>query len=339
MEDAMSAPTTAVPAVLSRAGALELVRLATLAPSGHNTQPWLFEVREDAVVVRPDFSRRLPVVDPDDHALFISLGAALENLLIAAGERGLASEVEAFGAAEPDGILVRLRPARPAEAVAEPALAAAILERQSTRRTYDRRPIPSADLRRLEQAAARDGVVLRLLTSRADVETLVPFVEDGNRAQFGDPAFVDELISWVRFGNAEAAARRDGLAGAALGMPSVPRWAGALVMKRLLSGEGEARRTAEAVRSSSALALFATESNDRKGFVDLGRSFERLALAATALGLKHAHVNMPCEVLPVRERLRAHLGLGHAQPLLLVRLGYAPARPRSLRRPVEDVLA
>jgi nitroreductase len=235
----MSAPTTAVPAVLSRARALELVRLATLAPSGHNTQPWLFEVCEDAVVLRPDLSRRLPVVDPDDHALFISLGAALENLLIAAGERGLASEVEAFGAAEPDGLLVRLRPARPAEAVGEPGLAAAILERQSTRRTYDR----------------------------------------------------------------------------------------------------EARRTAEAVRSSSALALFATERNGRKGFVDLGRSLERLALAATALGLKHAHVNMACEVPPVRERLRAHLGPGHAQPLLPVRFGYTPARPRSLRRPVEDVPA
>ena len=47
----MSAPTTAVPAALSRARALELVRLATLAPSGHNTQPWLFDVREDAVVL------------------------------------------------------------------------------------------------------------------------------------------------------------------------------------------------------------------------------------------------------------------------------------------------
>ena len=138
-----------------------------------------------------------------------------------------------------------------------------------------------------DEAAARDGVVLRLITSRADVEALVPFVEDGNRAQFGDPAFVDELVSWVRFGKAEAAARRDGLAGAALGMPSVPRWVGTLVMKRLLSGEGEARRTAEAVRSSSALALFATGRNDRKGFVDLGRSFERLALAGRGEPVPH----------------------------------------------------
>ena len=39
----------------------ELVRLAVLAASSHNTQPWKFAIRRDAITILPDFSRRCPV--------------------------------------------------------------------------------------------------------------------------------------------------------------------------------------------------------------------------------------------------------------------------------------
>ena len=67
----------------------ELVRCATLAPNGHNTQPWLFELAQDRISIRPDFSRRTPVVDPDDHHVWVSLGCAAENMVIAAAALGL----------------------------------------------------------------------------------------------------------------------------------------------------------------------------------------------------------------------------------------------------------
>ena len=68
----------------------DLVRYATLAPNGHNTQPWRFLARVGGISVVPDFSRRTPIVDPDDHHLWVSLGCAVENLLIAAAARGQA---------------------------------------------------------------------------------------------------------------------------------------------------------------------------------------------------------------------------------------------------------
>src|ERR1700724_1574368 len=61
----------------NRAGLLrELVRYATLAPSSHNTQCWKFRIQERSITIEPDFSRRCPVVDPDDHHLFVSLGCS-----------------------------------------------------------------------------------------------------------------------------------------------------------------------------------------------------------------------------------------------------------------------
>lgn len=71
----------------------DLIRYATLAANGHNTQPWRFRVDSDGVDILPDLTRRTPVVDPDDHHLFASLGCAVENLSLAAAARGRAGEI------------------------------------------------------------------------------------------------------------------------------------------------------------------------------------------------------------------------------------------------------
>ncbi len=71
----------------------EIIRYATLAANGHNTQPWKFVIKQNAIEIYPDYTRRLSVVDPDDRELWISLGCALENLLIAARSAGYTPEV------------------------------------------------------------------------------------------------------------------------------------------------------------------------------------------------------------------------------------------------------
>lgn len=320
----------------------ELVRHAVMAPSSHNTQPWTFRVESDAVVVRPDFARRLPVVDPDDHALYISVGCALENLRIAALHRGLLCSVAYFPPGrDADGIRVRLTAAEgqagEREAEGGSRLFAAIPERQSTRRTFDARPLPGTVGEALEAVAAEPLVSARLITDRRAVDAVAEQVRAACRMQFEDPAFVAELMRWIRFSRREVREHRDGLAANAMGLPFMPRWLGAPLMRRLATAPREAARTAAQVRSSSALMIFSTDEDTAQAWVRAGQSFERMALQAAGEGVKHAHVNMPCEVPAVRERLRSTLDLP-GRPVLLIRLGYARARPRSVRRPVAEVV-
>ena len=65
-----------------------LISFAILAPSGHNSQPWQFQVADNEIIITPDFSKRLDVVDGNDRELFISLGCAAENLMTAARHYG-----------------------------------------------------------------------------------------------------------------------------------------------------------------------------------------------------------------------------------------------------------
>jgi hypothetical protein len=314
----------------------EIIHYATLAPSGHNTQPWKFAIKDNSILIFPDYSRRLPIVDPDDHALFISLGCALENLVVAANHMGFSARVEHFlQDGETEHICVTLNEEK---VESDPDLFNGIQNRQSTRSQYDGRSIPAEDLEKLKQASQQDNVSFILFTQDEDIEPIIEFVKEGNRLQFRNKSFVSELISWIRFSKKHALATCDGLNSASMGLPYVPRWLGKFILNTFATPDGEAQKCEKLIHGSSGLALFIAQTNDKEAWINVGRSFERVVLTATALNIKHAHVNMPCEEVEVRKKLQQHLGLKNEQPLLLLRIGYAKPMPESYRRPVEAVL-
>ncbi|HQR90197.1 MAG: hypothetical protein B7Y81_06110 [Caulobacter sp. 32-67-35] len=309
-----------------------LVQAATLAASGHNTQPWRFVSRGRELIIQPDLSRRTPVVDPDDHHLFVSLGCAAETLLLAATGRGWSGEARFLGAAE--GVAVNLSPGRQAP---DP-LCAAIARRASTRADYDPRPVAIPSLRALA-ASAGPHVALSLITDRPRLDALTALIIDGDDVQVADPAFRRELAAWIRFDAAEALARRDGLFSRSSGSPALPRWLGSRMFDLAFTVKGEADKIARQMANTAGAAVFTGPSDDPAGWVAVGRAFTRFALTATALGLKLAFLNQPVEDRPTRARLAAWLGAPDRRPDLVVRFGEGPAMPRSLRRPVSAVLS
>lgn len=327
---ASAASLTADGAALRR----ELVRMATLAPSSHNTQCWRFGVEARAITVLADFSRRCPAVDPDDHHLHVSLGCAVENLAQAALAHGWKAQTPG-GAALLQGIRVTLEPTR---AVASP-LYLAIPERQSTRADFDGQPVSPAELDLLMRAGTGQGVRVLLLTGKDVMEQVLAHVVEANTAQMQDPAFVAELQQWIRFGEDEAVRTGDGLYSITSGNPSVPRWLGRRLFGAFFTAKGENDKYARQLRSSAGIAVFVSEVDDKAHWIEVGRCFERFALQAAALGIRNAMLNQPVEVPAMRPRFAAAMGIGSGRPDLVVRFGRGPAMPRSLRRPVAAVLA
>ena len=176
----------------------ELIRYATLAANGHNTQPWKFVVKQNAIEIHPDQTRRLSVVDPNDRELWISLGCALENLLIAARAVGYAPEVTYPDAA--DFIQIRLT----ADTPQRNPLFDAIPLRQNTRSEYDGQLIESSDLDQVQALPLEPGIALRFIMNPTDMETVLEYVNQGNLSQYGNKAFLEELIYWLRFNKREA---------------------------------------------------------------------------------------------------------------------------------------
>ncbi len=311
----------------------DLVRYATLAANGHNTQPWKFALQDKLIEIRPDFSRRTPAVDPDDHHLFASLGCAAENLSIAARARGMSGEAR-FDAAGDGQAQVDLSGAVQEES----ELFGAIPTRQCSRVTYDGKAAPSDVVDRLEAAVAFHDVDAIFISDEKDKEDMLSLVVDGNSQQIDDAAFVVELKEWLRFNPDAMVASRDGLYSAASRNPVMPSWLGSIMFDLAFTKQSENDKYAEQIRSSHGIAVFVAQSDDKQGWFDAGRAYQRFALQATADGLKQAFVNQAVEVPEVRRELRSLLGIGDRRPNLVVRFGYGPEMPRSLRRPVQDVI-
>ncbi|KKC32766.1 Acg family FMN-binding oxidoreductase [Devosia psychrophila] len=311
----------------------ELVRYATLAANSHNTQAWRFELAPATITLLPDLTRATPTVDPDDHHLFASLGAAAENMVQGAPLLGL-SAVPRFDADGDGRIVLALSPG----AVMATPMAEAIPKRQCTRSLYDGQPIPAANLEAMAAAARNDGVDLLLLTERSAIDAVGALIIQGNTIQMGDRAYIDELKQWLRFSYAEAVSSADGLFSHTSGNPVLPGPIGRLLFDVVATAASENTKYLAQIASSSGLAIFVSTQNDRAHWIAAGRAYQRFALQTTVLGIKHAFLNQAVEVPKVRQRLAEHLGLGQRRPDLIVRFGYAEDMPSSMRRPLADVI-
>ncbi len=313
--------------------ARDLIRYATLAPNGHNTQPWLFRIGDRKIDILPDFSRRTPVVDPDDHHLFVSLGAAAETLSLASAARGAPGAVN-FDPSGKGSVVFDFEKAR---AISSP-LFDAIASRQSTRADYDRRMVGSGDLDMLVRAAAVPGVDLVLLTDRNRIDQLRDLVLTGNSTQMADAAFVRELKTWLRFNPRQALRTGDGLYSVASGNPALPDWLGPHAFDWFSTAQAENDAYARQIQSASGIAVFVGAGETPAHWVAVGQSCQRFALQATALGLKHAFINQPVEVARLRPELATLIGLSGRRPDIVMRFGYGPTLPWSPRRAPEAVI-
>jgi hypothetical protein len=311
---------------------------AVLAPSIHNTQPWLFRLRDGAVELLADRSRALPVVDPDDRLLTISCGAALMNLTVALHNFG--REVWLQYLPDPDNLdlLARVRPGRTRlPDIQEQQLFRAIRQRRTTRLPFDSRPLPPDLPRRLIWLASEHNCWLHFIDAPDARARLVELVEEGNRRQFADPAFRQELASWIR---SRGSASRDGLTPPSLGMNRVLDYTSPLVslpVRTFDMGEGRAARDWELIDGSPMLVVIGTDRDDPESWINAGQALQAMLLRVAAEGITASFLNQPCEVDELRGGLRDLTGRT-GYPQLVLRLGYGPPVWTSPRRPVSDVI-
>ncbi|WP_372495565.1 hypothetical protein [Saccharopolyspora soli] len=107
----------------------QIIGLAGMAPSLHNSQPWRFRLLPDLIELHADPARRLPAADPEDRELRLGCGAALFNLRLALEHAGIRpavtllprlaaepalAEVRSDGQVRPSPETIRLHAAIPA---------------------------------------------------------------------------------------------------------------------------------------------------------------------------------------------------------------------------------
>lgn len=311
-----------------------LLRYAVLAPSSHNSQPWSFRITDEGVEVYADYNRRVPVADPADRELLLSVGAAIANLRVAAAHFGYESTVmyQTRNEEHLAVAVVALRETCAADAQLR-RLFGAITVRRTNRQPFEQKTIEEGALAALCDFMDDHGRTMHFIVPH-DRPRTADLIEEGDRALMGDPAFRTELAQWIR---PNVSSATDGICGDAFGIPGPISALGPWLMRQFDVGPAQAKHD-RALAESAAGLIVITAEDDRTSLIRAGESLELLLLLLTTLGISYSFLNQPIEVGSLRTELWSMLRSLHP-PQVLIRIGYAkPVQKAMPRRPAETVL-
>lgn len=316
-----------------------MLQYAVLAPSSHNSQPWLFRVVGDHVDIYADRTRALPVVDPDDRALTLSCGAALEMLRLALKHFGYRDKTELLPDPKDPDFLARVEIAGVYRTTdTDRRLFRAILGRRTNRLPFEARPLSGDLLATLAEEAEVAGAHLTVTQDAPTKDAIATLIAEGDRTQLRDPSFRRELASWIHPARNRT---RDGIPGTALGVSQVLDVVGtpaiSLVVRTFDIGKGRAATDRALAEGSPALTMIWTAGDTPRHWLVAGQALARVLLRAQDSGVSASYLNQPIEVPPLRPRLRQTLGIA-GNPQILLRLGFGPPLDPTPRRPVEETM-
>src|SRR5215469_13463344 len=312
-----------------------LLHYAVLAPSGHNTQPWLFKIDGDTVELYADRSRALPVVDPDDRELTISCGAALLNLRMALRHFGYTGAVAPLPDPDDPDLLARVRLGKSGVASAgEHELFQAITLRHTNRQAFEQREVPAPVLVALQEMAHAEGTWFYVVQGEYDRSAVANLVALADRMQWADPHFRRELVAWTRSNRSQ---RRDGIPGYALSLGDLASYVGPVLARTFDVGNGQAAKDCQLAAGSPVLVVLGTDVDTAYDWLLTGQALERILLYARSQGIWASFLNQPIEVPQIRlmvHNLIERVGF----PQVLLRMGYGTEIPPTPRRSVNEVL-
>jgi molybdopterin/thiamine biosynthesis adenylyltransferase len=328
--------------------AQRLVRAAQLAPSGGNCQPWRITADDHVITVELD-EKQTTAMDVGFRASHVAVGAASQNLRIAAARHGVLGDL-------------RLLPNGPGVAPAavftlgdrgDAELAGgyeSMLGRVTNRNPADpARAIPDATLARLRAAAAGHGAALAVVAAPAALAEAAEILTDADRVRYLLPALHREMMRELRDPRVDSVDRgidvRTLELGPAAAMLDIVRRAD--VMAELAESDGGRNlgaRVGELVKSSPALVAVTVAGQSLRDYLRGGQAMQDVWIAAGDRGLavqpivplfcfasddaelRHIAGRHADRLSAGRRRLHALLGIEAGEhPAVLLRLGYAPA--------------
>jgi hypothetical protein len=332
-----------------------MLSYAMLAPNPHNMQPWLVDLsNENEITLFVDPTRLLPETDPYGRQILIGHGTFLELLDIAARQKGYDTDIVIFPDGEPANnsldigkmpvarITLTLIPS-----VKKDPLFTQITKRRSNKEGYEEKYLSEADQTALSKLSLNDGEKIGFA---ATADTVAPFREFARQAvliEMETPRTLRESIDRTRIGAEAIAKNPDGID---LNGPLF-WWLKRLDLmtpeKAMTPGtmayQGGIDYAMGWVEGTHNMGWLTTANNSRTAEVNVGRTYVRLNLMATAQGVAMHPVSQVLQEYPEMKEIQAafldHLQVsGQETVQMFYRLGYQASVSPSPRRNLPDIV-
>jgi hypothetical protein len=318
----------------------KIIYYASLAGNSHNTQPWYVEIVNDSILyLKADFSRKLHIVDPDARGLFISLGAFIENLELAAGSLGYKAEVEITAKHKNDSNVATIHLSKSQKSGCD---LNQIENRRTLRTPFHNTEISKAHLNKLIDNSNSEIFYFSSSSEKGKYiaeQTLAAYTQ-----QAQDDQAKQELASWMRFSNSDVENHRDGLTTSGMGITGF----GGFFVRNFYKPEDSMKdsfiktgieKTNEQIDNCGGWLVIIQNEDSPGQWIKTGKLYEKLNLVSRDMMIGFHPMNQMIEEDNFEKNANEHLSLpGIIQ--FVARIGYVDEYPpaNSVRRSVKEII-
>lgn len=253
----------------------EIIKYGSLAPSSHNAQMWLVKIiGKNKIKIFPNYDRILPFVDPDNRETWISIGAFVENCVLAAQDLGYKSNVITN---DSEVIIDFQQNSNIANSNQNINL---IKRRLTIRDPYLKRKINNEIINKLSKLSEN---VLYLPIEDEKSQKIIKYSLAAYSLQMKDTSKLEELAQWMTFSYKEEKERKDGLTPKTLGIRGFKHFLFNLFMSKKSVTEKTFIKSSIAsaekqLHACSGYILITSNDSKSSDLVESGRLLERVWL-------------------------------------------------------------
>ncbi|RYX83859.1 nitroreductase [bacterium] len=316
----------------------EILFLASLAPSGHNTQPWFVRSLEPYHwIIGNDRSRWLPAVAPTQRETMLSIGAFLQNLEYAASSLGYICNWNLLATTSQAEQVMEVKLAK--KALTPTFDSTKIVKRRTVRSHFSSESLRKEDVEHL--LGLEEQWVYYLPSGSKESQFINDQTLEANRLQSSRNAAQQELASWTRFASRDAEKHRDGLTTASMEIEGVSGW-----VVRNFYGKSDVMKPGfrqknidniqKEVAGSAGWIVITSRNDSVEELLETGKRMERVFLKVREKNIAIHPMTQILEETSTQKIVQQSVGI--VEPIqFLLRTGYVNQYPPpvSLRRPVD----
>jgi hypothetical protein len=296
-----------------------IVAAGILASNPHNSQPWIFRLTNSSIDLFADPSRQIGVIDPFQREMYLGLGCALENMVLAAEAEGFVAAIELLPNSTDPTHAARLALTPAAPQVSE--LVAAIPNRHTNRSEYDTsRPI-SVETVAIDQWVVNEQVRLFWFSDDLAREKFGQVAIAATEALVADEQQSLDSHAWWRQDWSELQEHADGITLDAQGLSPLITGMGKFLPdgSRQQNDQLFIKNMREVnIPTAAAFGILAVrDPMDKAQCLVCGRNWQRIHLWGAAQGLAFQPLHQMCERVDRERQLNSQPIFGQAVQELL----------------------
>lgn len=281
----------------------QIITEANKAPSGGNSQPWRWHYQNGLLHLFLEKKAAEAYLDPQYISSYLSLGGAIENVILASAANGLAANYQLTPQLAPTHIAwFSFTPGKVASAK-EIELAAQIKHRYTNRKIAPKQEIAPADFQELTQITTETNEVkLTWLTAIEKIKTIANIASHTDLLRMFIPeAHDDFIVKEMRWTLDEVNSTEDGIGIHTLDLGNNDQVGLRLLkdkrtvsfLKQINGGSAFKKLAEQQFISSSAIGLITAPKGEINAFINAGIAAQKMWLAATAKNLQIHPINVP----------------------------------------------